>query len=86
MANFNGFWKRAEQEPSLKGINLHIRKGEFYGITGKVGSGKSGLLGVFLEEMSYYQGEIFTEGKVSYVEQEPVVLSTTIQENILFGA
>ena len=86
MANFNGFWKRAEQEPSLKGINLHIRKGEFYGITGKVGSGKSGLLGVFLEEMPYYQGEIFTEGKVSYVEQEPVVLSTTIQENILFGA
>ena len=87
MVNFNGFWKRKElKEPNLKNISLHIRKGEFYGITGKVGAGKSGLLGVLLDEMPYYQGEIFKEGKITYVEQEPVILSTTLQENILFGA
>ena len=57
MVNFNGFWRRKElKEPNLKNINLHIRKGEFYGVTGKVGAGKSGLLGVLLDEMPYYSG------------------------------
>lgn len=50
LINFNGYWKSEElDEPNLKNINLNIKKGGFYGITGKVGSGKSGLLGVFLE-------------------------------------
>lgn len=45
---FNGYWKKELDVPSLKDINLSFQKGVFYGIAGKVGSGKSGLLGVIL--------------------------------------
>lgn len=55
--NFNGFWKAGEfEKPSLSNINLAIRPGQLIGITGKVGSGKSGLLGVILDEIPYYSG------------------------------
>ena len=84
--DFNGYWKGKDfQEPTLKNINLHIEKGDFCGITGKVGSGKSGLLGVMLEEIPYYSGEFAKEGTISYVEQEPVLFSATVKENILFS-
>ena len=63
-----------------------MKKGDFYGITGKIGSGKSGLLGVILEEIPFYSGEVYKNGSVAYVEQEPVIFSATIKENILFGA
>jgi len=32
--------------------------GSFYGITGKVGSGKSGLLGAILGEIPYFSGKL----------------------------
>jgi ABC-type polysaccharide/polyol phosphate transport system ATPase subunit len=53
--------------PSLKNINLHFKKSTYYGITGKVGSGKSGLLGAILKEIPYYSGTIAVEGSISYV-------------------
>jgi ABC-type polysaccharide/polyol phosphate transport system ATPase subunit len=53
--------------PSLKHINLHFKKYIYYGITGKVGSGKSGLLGAILREIPYYSGKISVEGSISYV-------------------
>ena len=66
--NFNGYWKADDLEkPTLKNINLHVKKGEFCGVTGKIGSGKSGLLGVILEEIPYYSGEVHKYGSVVYV-------------------
>lgn len=56
-----------------------------YGIAGRVGSGKSGLIGAILREIPYYSGHIEVLGKIVYVEQEPVVFSDTIHKNILFG-
>lgn len=50
-----------------------------------MGSGKSGLLGVILEEIPYYSGYFQKRGTVAYVEQEPIIFSTTVKENILFG-
>ena len=57
----------------------------FYGITGRVGSGKSGLLGVILREIPYFEGKFEMKGSVSYVEQEPIIFSDTVRNNILFG-
>ena len=65
--NFNGFWKDNFEEPSLKNINLHFKSGVFYGITGRVGSGKSGLLGAVTGEMPNYSGEFQSSGKVALV-------------------
>lgn len=43
------------------------------------------MLGVILEEIPYYSGSILKNGTIAYVEQEPVIFSATIKENILFG-
>lgn len=69
----------------MKNIGLEINKGDFCGITGRVGSGKSALLGVMFEEIPYYSGHFAKEGIISYVEQEPVLFSATVKENILFS-
>jgi len=53
--------------PSLKNINLRLKNSTYYGITGKVGSGKSGLLGAILKEISYYSGTLEVGGSISYV-------------------
>jgi len=65
--NFNGYWKKDLTVPSLKNINLHFKNSTYYGITGKVGSGKSGLLGAILKEIPYYSGTLLVEGSISYV-------------------
>ena len=51
---------------------------------GKVGSGKSSLLNVVLEELPYYSGSYQINGKVAFVEQEPILFSDTLKENVLF--
>jgi ATP-binding cassette subfamily C (CFTR/MRP) protein 4 len=86
LADFNGFWKSGElEEPGLKNINLHVKPGTVLGVTGKIGAGKSGLLGVLLDEMPFYAGRVRKNGKVGYVEQEPVLFSASIKDNIVFG-
>lgn len=84
--NFNGYWQSEDlKTPSLKDINLRIAQNELLGITGRIGAGKSGLLGVILEEMPYYSGGFSKKGSVAYVEQEPVLFSDNIRDNVLFG-
>jgi len=70
---------------SLTDINVHFKKGLFYGICRIVGSGKSGLIGAILNEIPYYHGVFVKNGTIAYVEQEPVLFSATIKENIVFG-
>ena len=83
---FNGYWKSNDLSiVSLKDINLLIQGQQFYGITGRVGSGKSGLLGVILDEIPFYSGGYAKNGTVAYVEQEPIIFSATLRDNILFG-
>jgi ATP-binding cassette subfamily C (CFTR/MRP) protein 4 len=84
--NFNGYWSLKNFEtPSLKNLNFKIEKGKLYGIVGKVGSGKSGLLSAILEEIPYYSGLLKMQGSKAYVEQEPYIVSGTVRHNILFG-
>ena len=84
-SHFNGYWKNDFTTPSLKKINYEFKTGKRYGITGKVGSGKSGLIGAILKELPYFSGSLLVEGKVAYVEQEPIVFSDTVKNNIIFG-
>ena len=66
---FNGYWKGEFSVPHLKNINLHFESGKLYGVAGRVGSGKSGILGAILQEIPYYSGSLEMKGKVAYVEQ-----------------
>ena len=64
---------------------MHFKSGNLYGIAGKVGCGKSGLLLAILKQIPYYSGKIASKGTFSYVEQEPIIITGSIKENVLFG-
>ena len=73
----------------LKGVNVKILKGEHIGIIGEVGSGKSCLLNAFINNLQVFShhrenGNIKLSGKISFVGQNPWILNTTLEENILF--
>jgi ATP-binding cassette, subfamily C (CFTR/MRP), member 4 len=72
-------------KPTLSDINLKIRRGSLNAIIGKIGSGKTTLLLSLAGEIPYYEGSLRYKGKMAYVEQEPMIFSSTLRENILFG-
>ena len=85
---FSGY-KNKDQSPEnipfLKEISLEFRRGGFYGVVGKVGSGKSALLRAIIGEIPFCKGSIVKNGSVALVEQEPPIFIGTVRENILFG-
>ena len=70
--------------PHLQNITFRFLPGKIYGIGGKIGSGKSGLLSAMLKTIPFYSGTIKTQGTISYVEQEPTIFAGTIRDNIVF--
>ena len=76
---------------NLKNISLEIKKGEFIGIIGEVGSGKSSLLQALLNNMIILTNNsdknkcIYINGSVSYVPQIPWIENATLKENIIFN-
>lgn len=89
------YWYNDEQKPSLKDINMTIKKGEKIGIIGEVGSGKTTLMNIlcsFYEipnDMMYINGQdintyrrdtIFE--KYNYGVQSNIILDDTIKANI----
>ena len=77
-----------ENSFSLCDIDLSVEKGDFIGIIGKVGSGKSSLLSAILGELRRNGGGIAVKdlpGGIGYVPQEPWLQQGSIRDNILFG-
>ncbi|MEG0308715.1 MAG: ABC transporter ATP-binding protein [Clostridium sp.] len=81
--------------PTLKNINLRIKKGETLGIVGRTGSSKSTLVSLFLRLYNVVDGKIFIGDKdinrislnslrknIGFVSQDPFLFSTTLSENI----
>ena len=69
-------------------LNFTILKGEFVGIVGKVGSGKSSVLAALLGEMKRDGGQLsfkIPHNGVGYVQQDPWLQQGTIKDNILYG-
>lgn len=82
----------------LHDVNLTIEPGEFIGIVGGPGSGKSTLFKLLLRLHDTPQGSIYVGDEditsmplqvlrrsIAYVPPEPYLLGTTIGENIAFG-
>ena len=70
----------------LEDLSFEFERGKFYGITGKIGSGKSSLLQSLIQQIPFVKGRIWLPGSFSYAEQEPVIFSESIRANVVFGA
>nr|ACZ64280.1 ATP-binding cassette sub-family C member 4 [Trichoplusia ni] len=71
---------------ALRNITLTATPGEFVGVAGPVGAGKSSLLHLILGELKETSGTVNLGGsRISYASQEPWLFVGTVRENILFG-
>ncbi|KAJ3408650.1 hypothetical protein HDU80_004999 [Chytriomyces hyalinus] len=71
---------------TLRNINLEIKTGSLTMIVGKVGSGKSSLLGALIGDMSTTNGCVKVSGRFGYTPQASWLQNTTLRANILLGS
>ena len=82
----------------LHDVNFKIEPGEIVGIVGTTGSGKSTLINLLMRYYDNYEGNIYVDGvdirdmdiqhyrgNIGYVQQEPMMFSDTIYNNIAYG-
>lgn len=81
----------------LKDINLKINKGDFIGIAGTSGNGKTTLVDIISGLLKIKTGEIYVDGnfirgtqfphlRIGYIPQTVTITSASIRENVAFGA
>ncbi|MEW7280222.1 ABC transporter ATP-binding protein [Aquimarina sp. 2201CG1-2-11] len=85
----------SENEPILKDVNLQITLGEFLGVTGISGVGKTTLLYLTMGLIKPANGSIIIDNIpresnsfspfIGYVPQQPFLFSGTVLENIVMG-
>uniref|UniRef100_A0A0N5AA91 ABC transmembrane type-1 domain-containing protein n=1 Tax=Syphacia muris TaxID=451379 RepID=A0A0N5AA91_9BILA len=93
------YFSYPERPPTFNGVNLFIPAGKVTAIVGPSGSGKSTLANLLLRLYDPLSGRILVDGvdlkdmdpsfwrrQIGTVGQEPVLFSTTIYDNIVYGA
>ncbi len=82
-----------KDKQALKNINLTIKKGEFIGIAGLSGAGKTTLADIIAGLFEPDCGEFLVDGKaqnkplkIGYIPQELCIINGSIKENVSFGA
>lgn len=84
--------------PIFNNFNFHVKKGQHVCLVGPSGSGKSTVSQLLLRFYDPMDGEVLVNGEnikdlnlnsyrraIGYVQQEPVLFSGTIRDNIIFG-
>ncbi|KAM3966704.1 ATP-binding cassette sub-family C member 4-like [Aphomia sociella] len=86
MAGVTASWQQESGVGTLKNLSLVVNPGEFIGVAGLVGSGKSSLLQLILGELVPSKGSVsLGSARISYASQEPWLFVATVRQNILFG-
>lgn len=86
-----------EEKNILDNVNIEIKKGDFIGIAGSSGAGKTTLIDIIAGLLEIKSGEIYIDNKlvsssnmphlkIGYIPQEYSLISGSIRENIAFGA
>ena len=86
------------REPTLKCINLEVKKGMMTALVGQSGAGKTTVVDLMLGLHQQAEGDILLDGKalseydlnsyrqkVGYVPQDPQLFNTTVRENLLWS-
>ncbi|MFC7219034.1 ABC transporter ATP-binding protein [Streptomyces polyrhachis] len=86
------------EQPTLRGIDLHVRSGETMALVGATGSGKTALTALVPRLHELTSGRITLDGRdirdlprdelrtlVSVAFEEPTLFSATAAENVLMG-
>ncbi len=87
-----------DDQPLLRGLNLHVQEGETIAIVGESGSGKSTILNLVIGFNMAQSGEVLVDGEdirnidlhsyrkhIAIVPQNSVLFTGTIRENITYG-
>ncbi|KAK3001974.1 hypothetical protein RJ639_022283 [Escallonia herrerae] len=85
VAGIRWLWDPESKTPTLKDINLEVKRGQKVAICGPVGAGKSSILCSILGKITRTLGIVNVFGSIAYVSQSSWIQSGTIQDNILFG-
>lgn len=62
-----------------------MKPGDFLAVVGQVGCGKTSLLYSIMDETIVNGGTTHVAGSIAYVEQEPFIISDSVENNIRFG-
>src|SRR4051794_9866306 len=62
MIRIESLTKAFKGKPALRGVSLHIERGEIYGLLGHNGAGKSTTFGIMLGQVYPDSGEVFVDG------------------------
>lgn len=82
-----------DKKKILSNLNLKLKKGEFIGIHGESGSGKSTVLHIISGLIDSYQGDLLLnsvktkkiKGLVSYCPQDVILFNGSLAQNISFS-
>eukprot|EP00257_Ricinus_communis_P009080 XP_002527423.2 ABC transporter C family member 8 isoform X1 [Ricinus communis] len=78
-------WDPELSMPTLREVNLDIKRGQKFAVCGPVGAGKSSLLYAMLGEIPKISGTVNVFGSIAYVSQTSWIQSGTVRDNILYG-
>ena len=91
-------YKHPDSGRGIEDVNLHVPRGSFVVVTGRIGSGKTTLLEVLLGLLDVNEGDIRLNGRSvadtwnsfvppvsAYTPQAPWLFSDTLRTNILMG-
>ncbi|XP_052182726.1 ABC transporter C family member 8 isoform X2 [Diospyros lotus] len=78
-------WETESVIPTLRNVNLEVRRPQKIAVCGPVGAGKSSLLYAILGEIPKISGNVNVFGSIAYVSQAPWIQSGTIRDNIIYG-
>ena len=91
-------YRYEENGRGVEDIDLHLKRGSFTVVTGRIGSGKTTLLRALLGLLPKQKGEIFWNGqpvedpasffippRSAYTAQVPLLFSESLKDNILMG-
>ncbi|XP_048523199.1 probable multidrug resistance-associated protein lethal(2)03659 [Dendroctonus ponderosae] len=85
LKNASAKWTATQSDNTLTNITLSVTPGALLAVIGPVGSGKSSLFHVILQELVLNSGNLRVNGEISYASQEPWLFAGSVRQNILFG-